>query len=241
MMDLGFLPGAGAATIPAIAKLFLANAIGPLTVWPEQVPRNQFHAEVLQSVSCKRLCRNPGDLVYIFPYTNGKTSKSSIAQYGSQKAAGALDAGGPFMCKDSVDLPEEVLRRLGYVDDTYNTDMSEAIDNFAAATKNRYALSELGMDILAHSSVYTKKAMLHTALTSAKVPGQWQVGPKDAALRVFLSAHGYIPSVGCSKDEAWEGMKKYSHAHRIPACKTYNMLVSRILSTLNDHPLKRSG
>eukprot|EP00415_Alexandrium_ostenfeldii_P005159 UN5159 len=81
--------------------------------------------------------------------------------------------------------------------------------------------------------------MLHAALASSKATGQWQVAPKDTSIRTFLSAHDYISSQGCSMDEAWAGAKEYARKCSIPACKTYNLLVRRIMTSQNDDPLRR--
>eukprot|EP00415_Alexandrium_ostenfeldii_P001419 UN1419 len=239
LMEANFLAGAGAPIVPAIAKYYVANAVGPLTVWPAQLPRSQFSMEVLQNPRRKSSCKNPGDLVYLCPHSAGVTTKSIIARYGSQKAAQALHGGGPLVCRDSTHLPEEVLRRLGYLDDTYNTDVSEVIDTFVAASQNRRTMRELGMDIPSYCSVYSKKAMLHAALASSKATGHWQVAPKDSSVRRFLFAHGYISSQGCSMDEAWEGAKEYARKRSIPVCKTYNLLVRRILASQDDNPTRR--
>lgn len=235
LLSLGYLDTPGRPIIPAIAKFYRTNGIGSLTVWPPMYPRREAYACLAYGMD---ICWKPnsGAFVYIFPASKGLTSQKYKNKYGSLKAAQMLHAGGPFLCNDSAELPEFVLRRLGYMDDYWNHDLEEAIEVFCNATLNRKSLEDMFVEIPNSWSAHSKKALLHGALVSPRSHGNWQVAPKDTSIRQYLVAHNMISKESASQDEVYDVLSQYARRCGIAECKTYNKLVSLTLHSLNPTP-----
>ena len=110
--------------IHSVAKFWLANALGSLTVFPSQCAVEAL-SEVIakcanQSLDARWRC--PGSMAFFLPMSNvGRISRSQASRYGSSLARAAFQGGGPFILHDSVDIVSKALQKLGYFDSELTT------------------------------------------------------------------------------------------------------------------------
>lgn len=227
LLELGFLSTLDDPLVPGLAKLYCANRIGDLTVWPTVCALQEAETTVL---SLRQQCRtNPGDLVFVLPMTNGKGSKACMDVYGSINCARFASAGGPFILKDTDTLVARFLQKLKYLDDGLNADLGEAIDVFCRAKLNRRALAKLGLQVAPLFKEHTKTSLLHGALVSPSVTGTWQVAPSDMSVRMMFARQSLISGVDAPARQVFKALKTYVHKHGLQQRNTYNGLVFEVL------------
>lgn len=227
LQELEFLHNSDDPLVPGLAKFFHANSLGHLSVYPKQLAYGEAVA-ALESGSEGEWQGNPGDLVFVLPQRNGQRGKSALAKYGSDRCAHFALAGGPFLLRSSSMLVDEVLSRLGYLDDQANADFGEAVDVFASQTHNARNLRLIGIDIPACLDMHSKRALLHSALVSSKLHGVWGTSPRDGILREMLVKHGSLACVDAPVGDAWTALLRFSSERGLPATKTYNGLVAQV-------------
>lgn len=107
--------------------------------------------------------------------TVSRSTESVTKTYGSTRARSIFQGGGPMMLRDSHDLGTEALRKLGYLDDSWNSDLTEAVSCFWNASLNKYQLRKLGL-ISPYETTSGAVAKLRMALLSDGHPGYCQRG-----------------------------------------------------------------
>lgn len=105
-----------------------------------------------------------------------KNSSRMLKIYGSKLARNIFRGGGPFMLEDSSDLVAHFLHKLGYLDDTWNSDFTEALNCFWNASGCKMQLRKLGVQLDTHETTVRAAAKLRTELLSDSCNGQWQHG-----------------------------------------------------------------
>eukprot|EP00435_Cladocopium_sp_Y103_P024237 s269_g5.t3 len=143
LLDLGFMTSSRDAIAPAIARCWAQNFPGsPLTVWPAQYPLHQLRDAL---AGCASWTFDSLEMAFVMPVgSKGRATKEVIAKYGTADCRSIFLGGGPFLLEDSEELCEEVLRRLGYLDDELNSHLEEAVALFCDGTANRRTLQVAG-------------------------------------------------------------------------------------------------
>jgi len=232
LAELGYLASADDPIVPAIAKFFHTNGVGPLTVWPERCPRREM-ASLLTENGGREWRASTGDLAFVFPRAQhaGGTPKE-LRTYGSKACSTYARGGGPFITRSSRDLVDRVMRRLGYLDELLNADLGEALDVFCSMTWNFRALAAAGLGASSRVDAETKRALVHCALVSPKLYGTWQVAPKDREVRSWLFARREISGLDLPAVEVMPALRSFAARHQLPERKTYNAQVLEVLRHL---------
>ncbi|CAK9014890.1 unnamed protein product [Durusdinium trenchii] len=121
-----------------VPKIWLANGLGRLVVFPSQMALAALHNAINERPEW-RWNLEIARLAYFLPMTNLRNAKNVQDRdtYGSSLASAIFRAGGPFMLNDSEDLAIRALRRLGYIDDSLNADPDEALFVFINSSVNK--------------------------------------------------------------------------------------------------------
>lgn len=233
LVQLQYMETADDPLAPAIAKFYHVNGLWPLRIYPDRLAMAQA-VSLLALKPNKRWASNPGDLVFVFPLypTRNSSSPALMRKYGNPYCASACRGGGPFFCKSSGSLVDEVLTRMGYLDSQLNSDLGEAIDTFGSS--NFQTISNMGLRIAPpYLDEHSKRASLHSCLISSKAHGTWKAAPRDGTLRDLLFARGLIESRDTSVDELFECLRKYCADNKLPMRKSYHALVQSTVAHLN--------
>ncbi|CAK0870095.1 unnamed protein product [Prorocentrum cordatum] len=212
--------------LPSIARFWFDNMLGELVAYPT------LHA----ISSATDMLRKPriqwnvgrGDLAFVFPVARRNKTASTISRYGNSSCAAKAKGGGPFIVNDSPYLAEEVLRRMGYMDDTRNADLDEAVDAFLGTTRNRRELRKIGIQIELSDTTQDKLAKIRHVCLSSSCTGELSVPPSDDAVRQFLAARGFIDSA-TSSDDIQGAMDAFVRKSGVSPKRSYNGLVGQCL------------
>ncbi|CAE7816198.1 ANKRD50, partial [Symbiodinium necroappetens] len=164
----------------ATAKFWLANGLGSLIVYPPVCAVKAVCA-VAKSYSGRRWVErgDTGEAAFLLPKpAPGKPSNTQLKIYGSTEARRVFKGGGPFVLPDSENLVPKVLRRLGYVDDSLNSDLAEARMVFVNAPDNRYALRKQGLLPVLTTAGSHVDNILREAFLSHLSSGHWRFRPR---------------------------------------------------------------
>eukprot|EP00435_Cladocopium_sp_Y103_P021422 s269_g5.t1 len=231
LLDLGFMTSSRDAIAPAIARCWAQNFPGsPLTVWPAQYPLHQLRDAL---AGCASWTFDSLEMAFVMPVgSKGRATKEVIAKYGTADCRSIFLGGGPFLLEDSEELCEEVLRRLGYLDDELNSHLEEAVALFCDGTANRRTLQVAGEAPTSAGGTASLQS-LRRALLSRKIYGAWRCAPNDNLLRINFSGKKLITSQEASKEEVYAAMQSYVTRAAIPSWRSYNGLVSCIQDDVN--------
>ena len=238
MTDLGYRQDEGGFLHHQCAKFWYENGLGPLTVFPNKASVTEVHDFVSQWTGRKAWERNNVKLAYFLPFIKptGRISSHHLKTYGSGIAKAVFEGGGPFMLEDSPDLPSQALKRLGFLDDGLNADLSEAMFVFANVANNKKSLRKLGMLPDPDDNYLDYYKRLHSAFLSTASAGQWQVLKKQASAMqtvvLTLQKANALPQktdLKYSTEDVFEAMKEYAKKCQLPRMQTFNGLRYRIL------------
>ena len=73
---------------------------------------------------------NSQAFAFALPVRQGRVTEKQLKIYGSKLSRNIFRGGGPFMLEDSSDLVAHFLHKLGYLDETWNSDFTEALNGF---------------------------------------------------------------------------------------------------------------
>ncbi|CAE7212581.1 unnamed protein product [Symbiodinium pilosum] len=215
--------------LPAVAKLF-ATLGKAFTAWPKRLAFAEAVQEMFASGSSweKHIPR----WVFVLPCGTQVATKKWLEACGSLKGVEFIRGGGARLFVDSVNLVPEVLHQLGYFDDELNEDLSEAIDVFADMKGNSKVLAASGVSIKPDYPVHTKQALLHAALVSPKLHGEWQLAPSDDLVRGHLLAHGWIRRRSAPCLDVFAALKRFCESTGLPHRRTYRGAVKEFSNHL---------
>uniref|UniRef100_A0A7S0FX08 Uncharacterized protein n=1 Tax=Pyrodinium bahamense TaxID=73915 RepID=A0A7S0FX08_9DINO len=214
--------------LPALARFLLVNELCPHVVWPLPLACQEI-VPLFDQWSARHWVGYPGDLAFVIPLAaQCKTSKSIRQQYGSSLCRAVCIGGGPFILEDSEELVPVVLQRLGYLDADLNSDISEAIDVFCDAGRNKSSLIGMGVEIPQAFAVQAKMTLLRGALLSREAHGTWKVAPNDANVRLQLVSSGHLEHANVPAAHAFETLKLLAQQRGLPSRKTYNGILSEL-------------
>jgi len=220
----------------AVAKFWYANELGPLIVAPHGILFQQMDKARLQHAG-KRWLRQEEEYAFVLPMTakRGSASNKRKAEktYGDLKSAALANGGGPFLLEDSDIMVEDFLHKLGFMDTSLNTDLSEAIQVFSSVGQNKRNLRRVGITPADLMSYPSSMSILRSALLSNESGGEWQLPPSDKLVCDYLIAQGLLPVKGATKEEIFQALKKHSRKLGLPNLKTYNGQVMSLNSHLN--------
>ena len=236
MEDLGYRQGERSFFATECAKFWCANGSGPLTVWPEKAVIARVHDLVTQQ-SRGSWQHNDDKLAYFLPITKpSRTTPNQLKTYGSELARAVFKGGGPFILNDSPDLTADALTKLGFLDDTLNADVAEAMYVFVNVARNKAALRKMGMLPDFDDRCLDVNRKLRQAFRSTESPGSWQVMMNKASskspLVSILKRAKILPATAdfqYSSQELFEAMKVYAKQCNLPSARTFNCLRFRIL------------
>ena len=231
----------GGYLLHASAKFWFANRLGSLTVFPFQLATVAVHKmmQAREHYECYS-----GDLAFLLPiFAAGARSKKCIETYGSRFARQVFRGGGPFILQDKPELPAQVLRRLGYLDDDLNADLTEALFCFVNASRNKTQLRKMGLLPLPGATSLTVCNQLRAAFLSHECSGLWQRLQKDEdsmgpILRILRKTK-VLGKGKYDKSEVLAAMKGYQKRCGLPPMQTFNGLAVRMLRSVETNPTKR--
>ncbi|CAE7417863.1 unnamed protein product [Symbiodinium sp. CCMP2456] len=217
--------------ITGFVKYWFSNSLGTLTVFP----RHSAIMQMSEAVSKHRLqLEEPvRNLAFFFPLGKSCSNRKKSQRLGGDMAWKVSRSTGPFVLHDSDELTVTALRKLGYVDGTYNSDVSESMLVFANVSYNKRLLRETGNLPAPSDSDSQLDAKIRQAFLSSATTGHWQVPPKDTALRKLLFRDGYLPAETVSQPEVLSAMQLYSRRNGLPARQTYLGNVWQITKQIN--------
>ena len=235
LQDLGcYNHEEGMYLIQSVAKLWFANKLGRLTVFPSQLAT----IAMSSAIASNSLLPPSRPLAFFLPVSGVGMGKAE--QFGSRLARSMFKGGGPFMLKDSAALTRTALTKLGYMDDDLNADLTEAMFIFVNLTGNKHFLRKLGMLPSEQASAQEIDDMLRQAFLSNKTCAQWRVGPRcSKQVQQILVAAGLLPTGRVSEDELLDAMSAYLLRHGLPEMQTFNGKAWRIMRFNNTNPCKR--
>ncbi|CAK0869809.1 unnamed protein product [Prorocentrum cordatum] len=212
---------------PAIAKLWYCNQFGRLDVFPYWYAL-QSMLDLIRATPEKVSKGHGQAFAFVLPVRRHK--REPLDDASARIAAG----GGPFIMRNSHDLVERVLFRLGYMDSCLNTDLSEAMLVFSRMAVNKRQLSKIG---LYRPGVPLGASELKAAILSDAHGPTWQLPPQSGSVVQYLVARGLLPSAQVPTEDVHEAMKSICAANGLPAMRTYNgylwQFQARVLN-LND-------
>lgn len=227
-----------------VPKIWLANGLGRLVVFPSQMALAALHNAINERPEW-RWNLEIARLAYFLPMTNLRNAKNVQDRdtYGSSLASAIFRAGGPFMLNDSEDLAIRALRRLGYIDDSLNADPDEALFVFINSSVNKGNLRKLGVAFSPNDTTSDLMAKLRSAFRSPALPVRWRIsGTSDSALLQIMKSRGIVPKTiaGLTKDEMFSAMKELARMDQLEEMGTFNGLAFRILQHEHSaHPQRR--
>ena len=146
---------------------------------------------------------------------------------------------GPVLLKDSHQLAQRVLAKLGYLDDALNSDLKEALKVFANTSRNKRMLRKLGELPNHDDSAAEVCRHLRSALLSSRSSGQWQLPPSDIAVRKLLLRSNLVDKISASREQIMQAMRRLAAMNGLPTMKTYNGFLWQLLLTLNRNDPQR--
>ncbi|CAE7380236.1 unnamed protein product [Symbiodinium necroappetens] len=143
------------------------------------------------------------------------------------------------MMEDSPDLGERILRKLGYLDDSFNTDLEEALQVFVNTSENKRLLRTIGAIPDLRDADSAMSVTLRQAFLSSRTDGSWQQAPSDTNVRQLLLQRRLLHK-SASKGDVFKAMQQYVQKESLETMKTYNGLVWRIVAAMNaEDPCRR--
>ena len=239
--DLGYMKQGDRYLLQASAKFWFENRLGSLTVFPSQLATLSVH-EMMQARDHYECYSR--DLAFLLPISApGSRSEKCLETYGPRLARQVFHGGGPLILKDTPELSAQVLRRLGYLDDDLNDDLTEALFCFVNASFNKKALRKVGLLPLPGARSLNVCNQLRAAFLSHECSGQWQHIKKEEdsmrpILRVLRKAK-VLSRSKYDKSEVLRAMNVYQKRSGLPRMQTFNGLAFRILRSMETNPNKR--
>jgi len=127
-----------------------------------------------------------------------------------------------FILRDSSEIVQMVLNRMGFIDSGMNQCLEEGLDVFAGVTKNPRALRKAGLDIGDADTTSEKISKIRRLLLSNSFSRDLNVPPSDVNIRQRLIKLRLLPSESAPPDEVFDVMATHLRSKGIPPKTTYN-------------------
>ena len=238
LQNVGYGEARDGYMVQKCAKFWFANKLGSLTVSPTQPAVLAVHRFLAESDATGQLDLKEyaKKLAYFLPVTTrrGKLKKGEDKTFGCVKMRCVFDGGGPFILEDSSDLVLGALRRLGYMDDGFNTDVPEAMFLFMNSAENKGPLRKFGWLPRPSDNRLDVDGNLRKAFISDATAGMWQVkhnsqNAMESVLKILKRAKVISSHSRYSKEETFEAMKSFVRQQQLPSMRTFNGLRWSIL------------
>lgn len=141
LTSLGYRTAAGDPLIPSIAKFWFENDLGKLIVYPT-IFAGRSVAKLFHERPLNKWVAGRGNLAFIFPRTPTSATQEVIQEYRSSGCAECVRGGGPFMLRDSPTLVENILCKIGYIDDGKKTVCGRSSGSLCRSYPERTRISE---------------------------------------------------------------------------------------------------
>ena len=236
--QLGYREGEGLA-LPAIAKFWDCNGLGSLTVFPRQLATVAMQ-DVIERERTRKWERYSRNLAFVLPETAASSKTAAkIQKYGSLHSRSIYRGGGPFILEGSPDLVPRILRKLGFLDNGLNSDLTEAMLCFLNSNTPKLRKTGLLPETGQGSSLV--EAQLRHSFLSPVFSGSCRLpSERQQWIRPFLEKEGVSDGQqALSEVEIFEAMKVYAAKHGLPSMRTSNGLAVMIMRHLNKHPNRR--
>lgn len=127
MHQHGFICALDSEPVPGIAKMWHSCQLGCLPAW-----LFPFAYQALTDLLAKgcniHLVKQLSTGIFVLPEgSSASLTKTKKQKYGTVHCSRVVEGGGPFILTDQRTVPEELLRRLGFLDDKQNSDFEEGI------------------------------------------------------------------------------------------------------------------
>ena len=194
LRDLGYVEEEREDIRHAAAKFWHTNHLGQITLFPMQ----QGIEDVCTRVSARsrgKWLRQMDECALVLPISarGGTLSKKAITTYSSAVARQVFRGGGPFMIRDSVNMVDQALTKLGYLDNGMNSDLAEAMLVFVNATEILHTLRKKLDALPAPGDTVTDvRDKLRYSFLSHLSSGQWRIARKDGMVRLLLNRGGFL-------------------------------------------------
>ena len=222
-------------------KFWFQHNLGPLVVFPILHPANKVR-EVLDDKKKLVWTRYAQDRAFLLPITNPsrRTDADTVEKYGTGHAKAIVEGGGPLLLPNSEGLVMDVLRKLGYLDDSFNSDPFEALLVFINMTRNKRNLRKLDALPADEDTCSTIRSKLHQALMCGSLSGKWMKAPSDAPIKQLLVRRKLLETLHAPKIDVLTAMQAYAKEEHLPSMKNYNGCVWQIKRYLDpDNPTRR--
>ncbi|CAE7648417.1 unnamed protein product [Symbiodinium sp. CCMP2456] len=242
LQELGYRDESG-YLVQSVAKFWFGNRLGPLTVYPSQAACAEAFS-VLQNTKRRGPCaRYRNDLAFFLPTTShGKMTRQKRIAYGGARPMRVFKGGGPFVIKDSEGMVAEALRKMGYMDETFNNDLPEALFVFVNRPDHKSTLRKTfdALPTSTDTAVDVKQKLRH-AFLSNYTQGRWVVAPKDTEVRQTLCKHGFLTNIQAPQAEALQAMQSFVRSRGLREMRSYNGLVFNIQQHIYNKDPDRVG
>lgn len=235
LLELKYMDHERSGLLPAIAKFWFQNSLGPLVVCPMLSAVERVHQILMEERKAWIPYRH--DLAFVLPVSGGPSStsicKSDKQKYGNAMAKKIFLGGGPFIVPKSRSLTDDVLRKLQYLDNDMNADPKEALLIFLNCTRNKRNLRKTGRMPNEGDSYDEIYAKIEKALISGDIPAKWSLAPGDLSIRQKLVAEGLLNHAAQPHSETLVAMRQFARRKGLPVMKTYNGCVWQLCHWLN--------
>ena len=241
LLELKYMDHERSGLVPAMAKFWFQNSLGPLVVCPMLSAVERVHQILMEERKAWIPYRH--DLAFVLPVSGGASStsicKSDKQKYGNAMSKQIFLGGGPFIVPKSRSLTDDFLRRLRYLDNDMNADPKEAMLIFLNYTRNKRNLRKTGTmpnEGDTYDEIYAK---IKTALLSGDISGNWSLAPSDLSIRQKLVAEGLLDHAAQPHWETLIAMRQFARMKGLPVMKTYNGCVWQLCHWLKPTDPKR--
>ena len=222
-------------------KFWFQHNLGPLVVFPSLHPVKKVR-KVLDDKKKLVWTRYAQDRAFLLPITHkaSRIPANTREKYGTGQAKAVVEGGGPLLLPNSERLVMDVLTKLGYLDDGFNSDPLEALLVFINASTNKNNMRKLDAMPADEDTSSTIRSKLHQALMCGSLPGQWMKAPSDAYIKKLLVSRKLLDTVREPKIDVLTAMQAYAREKHLPSMKSYNGSVWQINNFLKpDDPSRR--
>jgi len=205
--------------IPSVAKFWFAHDLGRLTVFPAQAGCAAAHQKIQDASPGTAWIEYRKDLAFFLPVGDRQAPSRVNAQLGGQLAGAIYRGGGPFIIEDSEDMVLEVLRRMGYLDEEFSNDLSEALLTFVSLPENSYWLRKNCKAMPDPTDTAEDVVVkLRRAFLSHDTSGQWRRAPD---MRPELLRAGFLRKQNDDQSTVMDAMRRYIERYGLQERQSY--------------------
>eukprot|EP00439_Symbiodinium_sp_Y106_P012107 s302_g1.t2 len=144
LQNLGYYDGTGFLQ-QFVLNFWFTNALGALTVYPQQVPILALYDLLLNNAN-RSWQRHREDRAFFLPKSSTQVlTRTGKKQFGNGLAKAIFRDGGPLVRRDSKELVTQALAKMGYIDSGLNRDFQEAILVFVNVNTNKTSLRKMAL------------------------------------------------------------------------------------------------